>query len=240
MYQFNDTPDQSIPTIGLVNRMTHTNTATSNPIGGSDTDRLVSPVYGVVPYLTSSREHLGESPNPKHLTMTSSPPVPTNQLLAPSDNVSLLVSIPRNLTHFSYAQPSSTFNSVTTTASMASKPNLGGPRRKVLQNLAKKIARKYTSSNPQISQKNFPTHKELESPSMSQGPPRVCRSCRRSNPADKKKCIYCGSGLGRSCPTCGALNPSNATSCGQCHTNLTYTWSMASGKDNSTHVVAST
>ena len=229
MYQFNDTPNNSQPpSISLVSR-TPTVVSSSPLIGQSDADKLISPVYGMVPYLTSSWESIGESPNPKHLTMTSSPPVSIKNLIptttSESELESLVVSIPRSLTQFSYS-----YSNVVSSAS-SSKASLGGPRRKVLQSLAKKIAqksRKYTT-NSQISslpQKNSVSFNEVNMPE------RMCTSCRRSNPMDKRKCVYCGSGLGRICPICGMLCPTSATSCAQCHANLTYTWTVTSGENS--------
>ena len=232
MYQFSDSPNQAHPTVSLVSRPSAA--SGSNPIGQPES---ISPVYGVVPYLTSSRESLGESPNSKHLTMTSSPPVSIDQLIPTSGNDSLVVSIPRSLTQFQLTQSTFSYNPSVTNPQMSANPSsvsLGGSRRKVLQNLAKKIAqksRKFTTNShlPSSQQRSILTS-HLQSVPSSVLPERACTSCRRGNPADKKRCIYCGSVLGRSCPTCGLVNQSSSTSCAQCHTNLTYTWKVPTGE----------
>ena len=241
----------------------------ANPIGRSDNDKLVSPVYGFVPYLTSSRERLGVPPTSKilpNLLMTSSPPMSTDQIFAPvtnRDNTPLIVSIPRTLTPFHHTQStiSSGFNPLPTNPAATLAPDqatpvsLGGTRRKVLQNLAKKIAqksRKFTTNSLLTTSKSQPLsgpynpHFSISNAAEMQGQSsssslqdglstnRMCLSCRMMNPQHKKRCVYCGSFLmGRSCPNCGSLNHNRAKSCTQCRTSMPYTWKRESG--NKTH-----
>ena len=254
--------------VSVVNAQSALSSSQANPIGRSDNDKLVSPVYGFVPYLTSSR---GEPPTSKilpNLLMTSSPPMPTDQIFAPvtsRDEVGpLVVSIPRSLTPFNHTQSliSSGFNPLPTNPaatleSFASDQDtsvsLGGSRRKVLQNLAKKIAqksRKFTTNsllvtsrsqpmgspyNPHLSVSAAAAEMQGQSSSSSlQDANRLCTSCRMMNPQHKKRCVYCASFLmGRTCPNCGSLNHNRAKSCTQCRTSMPYTWKRESG--NKTH-----
>ncbi len=206
MYKFNDTQTNP-PTISLISQSSPT---PDGYFSQSEPDKLVSPVYGVVPYLTSTWDNLGESSNSKLLTMTSTAPVSIDQLIpSESKSESLIVSIPRSLSNFSYVHSS--------TNGRAAKPSsLGGPRRKVLQSLAKKIAqksRKYTTQSIQTQSSSFSTKLPTE---------RMCSSCRRGNPPDNRTCMYCGCGLVRECSMCGLLNSTSVMSCGRCHGNLSY------------------
>ncbi len=210
MYEFNDSQNSNPPIISLINRSSPGANTTSQSTGQSDPEKLISPVYGVVPYLTSTWDNQGESPDSKHLTMTSSAPISIEQLIpSESEPKSLIVSIPRSLSHFNYVRSD-------VNAPPTKHTSLGGPRRKVLQNLAKKIAQKSRKYTTNAQSKNGSFGSEVLSE-------RVCSSCRRGNPADKRQCAYCRCVLIRDCTTCGMLNSTSAMSCGRCHGNLTYT-----------------
>lgn len=223
MYEFSNDLQTNQPTINLISRSSPVPPGinSSHPISQSDPEKLVSPVYGVVPYLTSTWENRGESPNSKHLTMTSSAPVPIEQLIpSKSEPESLIVSIPRNLSHFSYVHS-------TTSTPPTNSSSLGGPRRKVLQSLAKKIAqksRKYTTTAAVANSQSLQAQNVQNFISNELPTERVCSSCRRGNPPEKRKCVYCGCGLVRECSVCGMLNSISAMSCGRCHGYLNYTY----------------
>lgn len=47
-----------------------------------------------------------------------------------------------------------------------------------------------------------------------------CRVCSTVNPAEARRCMKCGSALGRQCPICTHLNSPGATECEECGTTL--------------------
>lgn len=217
---------------------------TMNVLGGVGMFSVGQQGYGIVPYLTSSRDSTGKSRQgiamtSPGVTMTSSPPVSTDQItlgLGSGDNDSLIVSIPRNLTPYKVATPSHSlgFNPLYTANSpMPTSPRsivqYGGSRSKVLQNLAKKItqkSRKFTSSlNSSYSGGNYiggPLKNFSDDPSSS-GPRdyssnvRLCPSCHQMSPSIKKSCQHCGEFLvGKICQSCGALNHNRVKECAKC------------------------
>lgn len=194
---------------------------TANVFGGGVVGNQNS--YGIVPYLTSSRDEMNRSRDgilmtSPGVTMTSSAPVSTDQITLGlgSDSGSLIVSIPRNLTPYKVATPTHGlgFNPLLTeNSSMPVHPNsqrpivhYGGTRSRVLQNLAKKItqkSRKFTSG--------------LNSSSVSSsGGNYTGGQLRKSSDDPSSSGGRDYSGNVRVCPSCNQMSPSIKKSCQHC------------------------
>ena len=243
MHQFVLSGGGQSPTIGSAAVFGHFSDGTVNVFGGGPGGMGAGQRnYGIVPYLTSSRDQMsknkqGNSTSPG-VIMTSSAPVSTDQITLGlrSDSDSLIVSIPRSLTPYKVATPtySSGFNPLLTpNGSMPlsyQRPvvHYGGSRSRVLQNLAKKItqkSRKFTSVlNSTYSGGNL-TGGPFRNSSSDPGSGtrdyssnfRKCPSCNQMSPSIKKSCQYCGEFLvGKSCQNCGALNHNRIKECAKC------------------------
>ena len=225
----------------------HHGDGTVNVYGGGVVSGQSS--YGIVPYLTSSRDQMsggrhGNLMTSPGVTMTSSAPVSTDQITLGlgNDTDSLIVSIPRNLTPYKVATPTNGsvgFNPFLTANSQVANQrpivHYGGTRSRVLQNLAKKItqkSRKFTSGLNSSS--SFPggdyiggsLRNFLDDPSSSgardlSSDGRVCPSCNQRNPWIKKSCQHCGEFLvGKICHSCGVLNHNRVKECAKCLTPM--------------------
>lgn len=188
--------------------------------------------YGIVPYLTSGKDKHGSSAmTSPGVTMTSSAPVSTDQITLGigSDNDSLIVSIPRNLTPYKVATPTkiSGFNPLLTADDSMPQFNqqrpvvlYGGSRSRVLQNLAKKITQKNRKFSTNLNS-GGPLRNSLNDPSSGSrdygSNLRLCPSCNQMSPSIKKSCQFCGEFLvGKTCQNCGALNHNRIKECTKC------------------------